>query len=733
MDEADVLLGELRIDWETLVTEDFNPLKQALRNKNSIVEASNFRNLFHKVEKVMEGIIEKNYKGFSDSVLSYMESYKLNKRCSESIFEISRAVQGLLRMKIDVKGMAKEYESMAMYESNYSICDVLVEMRRCFEEFSMIKAEIECDMKKCNGVYATSQRFLAAAKKASRLYDLIEENGLMEMECVSKFKAEASIEVQEFMAMVYKRLDRFVFYNEYDYQEDFICVVMLGMLCSLDRYQTENFEKEYFGMVESVIRSVDREAGNCKAEKLSRAICSRTANVVHNLRILWEMADASFEGLNRKALNIRGKASMHNRVDMDVNASSNRSDWDAVLCMYGPDWQEFVEGAIVKILKKFVSECVEGIEKYLDTEVFEAEHFADDIDYAAVFEKKYVIHERMIREGEIEGTSPERFTKMFVSGIDIVVYLENYVTIEQMKRYLRELLNEKYVKEKQKQMRKKIAYLFEEDDWYENDYSNCRLLFYSNYKKFIDEFSVHADLCSTEDVFDFLDSLFARKFNELYRRLFRSDIINTCFLEEEGSNEDRDERFKRLLLVRAMDINAVSFQKKYYENMLFAAETIKEAASSINGNKSKSVLSKMNVAIRFQMVLEMLYFFDLFYREGNYRSKDDYYFQKIVRIADDINKSIVKMDMKGIFEFVFDCLNFYIKHNVLRLNVKSMDDLKAFAAKITLLDEILCLVKGEGSMMEAVQFIDGVVLGDERSDSGVKLKAKLSGEHLNET
>ncbi|KAM0671482.1 hypothetical protein CWI42_080170 [Ordospora colligata] len=726
MDEADALLGELRIDWETLVTDDFNPLKQALRNKNSMVEASNFRNLFHKVEKVMEGIIEKNYKGFSDSVLSYMESYKLNKRCSENISEISKAVQGLLGMKIDVKDMTKEYESMAMYESNNSICNVLVEMRRCFEEFSMIKDEIQCDVKKHDGMYVTSQRFLDATKKASRLYDLIEENGLMEMECVSKFKAEASIEVKEFMTMVYKRLDRFVFYNEYDYQEDFRCVVMLGMLFSLDRYQTNNFEKEYFGMVESIIRSIDGDGGNNKAERLSRAICSRTANVIHNLGVLWEMADASFEGLNGKTLNIRDKASISRRIEADMNAASNQNGLDAMLCMYGPDWQEFVEGVIVKVLKKFVSECVEGIEKYFDTEIFEAEHFADDIDYEAVFEKKYVIYERMVMEGEMEAKSPERFTKVFVSGIDIVIYLEKYVTIESMKRYLWEIINEKYVKEKQKQIRKKIAYLFEEEDWCENDHLNRRLRFYSNYKKCIDEFSIHADLCSIKDVFGFLDGLFERKFDELYRKLFRSDIINTCFLETDENEADMDDTFKKLLLVRAMDINSVYFEKKYYENMLFALDTMKEAISSIDGDKLKSVMNKIEVAIRFQMVLEMLYFFDLFYREGNYRGKDDYYFQKIVKVADDINKCIVKTDMEGVFEFVFDCLNFYIKNNVQRLNVKSMDDLKAFAAKIKLLDEILCLVKGEGSMREAIQFIDGVVLGEEKCDSGMKLKAKLS-------
>ncbi|CAD25558.1 similarity with WD-repeat proteins [Encephalitozoon cuniculi GB-M1] len=707
MNEVDLLLREIRIDWETLITEDFNPLKQALKNKNSSVDASNFRNLFHKVEKAMEEIIEKNYKGFSDSVLSYMESYHLNVQCYDSIQEISRTTEELSGMKMEVKDMIKEYDDVRVFEAKQKICLVLLEIRRNFNEFCAIRDMVESDVKNNAENRGMSPKLLEAAKKIRAIYDLVDENRLEELGCIKKFRGDVDLEAGDFMKLVYGRINRFVFYNECEYQDDFRCVVVLDTLRDLEKYQADSLEEEYFKVVESVIEEVGKKTTENQAETLAKMIAGRTGMVIRNFKTLFEMAETSFEGLHEKSKNFFGEE-------------------EPVLRIYSPQCQETVESATNKILRKLVLEYVEDPERRRCEGVFKAENFIGNIDYSSVFESKYLIHEKMTKITELQTVFSGNFTRILSSGMEMAIYMEKYTASSEMKRYLRNLLDERYVKQKESQVKKQIAYLLNNDEWHRNDYSSNRLSFYSNYRGLIAEFSSYPELCNISTISDFLDGFFEKKLGGHFENMFKSDIIKDS-LSSGHSDEEVAASFKDYLLVRDIDRSNLFFQKQSYENMFFSLETLRDINGPIKGKGLEALLSSVLTRSKFQVVLEILYFFDLFYREGNYANKNDYYLHKILGVVEDVYSSESRPDIHiECFGFVFECLNFYIQNNVARLNVRSIEELRHFLKKIRLLDEILGFIGGEYSLNEAIGFLEDVVSGNIRSENGKRLRNKLN-------
>ncbi|AFN83270.1 hypothetical protein EROM_070190 [Encephalitozoon romaleae SJ-2008] len=709
MNETDALLREIRIDWETLITEDFNPLKQALKNRNSSVEASNFRNLFHKVEKVMEGIIEKNYKGFSDSVLSYMESYRLNRRCHDSIQEIFRATKELSEMKIEVKDMIKEYDDVKVFKAKEKICLALLEIRRNFDEFCVIRDGIQNDMKRNVEIRQMSSKLLKASKRIRAIYDLIDENGLADMECVKRFRSEVSSEAGDIMKLIYSRINRFTFYNECEYQDDFRCVVILNGLQSLEKYQIDNLEREYFKVVESVIEEVERSKEENQAEMLAKMVMGRTRTIIRNFKTLFEMADASFDGLCEKSKNFFEEEEPPFRI-------------------YSPKCQETVEAAVNKTIRRFVMRYIEDPGKRCYEEMFQAENFVDDIDYSSVFESKYLIHEKMTRPTQFQTGFSGSFTKILSSGIELVIYMEKYAINNGMKKYLRKILDERYIKEKENQIEKQIICLLNGEEWHRNDYLNRRLSFYSRYKNLVEDFSSHPELCNIFLISEFLDGFFEKKFDTYFRGMFKSDIIKDC-LSNNHTEEGAMITFKNSLLTRDMDRSSLFFQKQCYENMFFSLETLRDIGKPIKGRRLESLHSSALIRSKFQVALEILYFFDLFYREGNYTNKNDYYLHKILGVVEDIYGSASYLDVQcEYFGFVFECLNFYIQNNVARLNVRSVEELKCFLEKIKLLDEILGFINEEDSLKEAVKFIEDTIDGCFTNENGRKLSNKLLGK-----
>ncbi|KCZ76351.1 hypothetical protein H311_02653, partial [Anncaliia algerae PRA109] len=104
--DIDQVIRELRVDWEDLISNDFNPIQyiKSLEKEDS-VEANDFRNIFYKVEKVMEKIIEENYQVFNDSMLLFSTFYESNKKNLLNLENEIKFCDDIL--KIDTKNTLK--------------------------------------------------------------------------------------------------------------------------------------------------------------------------------------------------------------------------------------------------------------------------------------------------------------------------------------------------------------------------------------------------------------------------------------------------------------------------------------------------------------------------------------------------------------------------------------------------------------------------------------------------
>nr|XP_033333956.1 uncharacterized protein LOC117224868 [Megalopta genalis] len=165
MDDANLLVKELRIDWETLLTENFNPLKQSLENKKSNYKQSNYRNTYHKVQKVIDKIIEISYKGFSDSVISYMESYNYTVKCLENIYidNINTTLDILTNISVNDKELSENYESTAYFRRKNEICGILANIVGLYEKY------LE---------HVTNKMYIEACSFARDIFDSIKSNEL---------------------------------------------------------------------------------------------------------------------------------------------------------------------------------------------------------------------------------------------------------------------------------------------------------------------------------------------------------------------------------------------------------------------------------------------------------------------------------------------------------------------------------------------------------------------------
>jgi hypothetical protein len=696
MEEIDSLVRELRLDWEGLLTEDYNPLRQALRNRGSSTEASSFRNIFHKVEKAMEQIIEMNYKGFSDSVLSYMEAYNLNRRCMEAIGTMIRTTDELLNIKIAVKDMAREFGECEFYETKHRLCSVLMEISDRFNDLCAIKERFKGRAISPHGSF----ELVEAAENANKIYECIEAHELMRIPCIQKFRREVDVEVNDFLELIHGRLGMFIFHNRGEYQEDFRCVVALHSLLELDRHHERNFEREYEGLIEDTIRSVDRSPGTDKLDVLMKSVAAKTVAVVRNVDTMRQRALSSFEGVAAKS-------------------RSSAEKEEPMLKIYGPEGEGIVNEKIQRVLEKFISEYTEKPEDFHDTGTFTLENIVDDIEYASLFDTKYLIHERITGTEAGGSASKKGFTRICTPTLKAAVIMHRYAFNDGLRSYLERLLKDRYVRQRQEQIRKKMIYLFQNSDWFKSDYSNKRLLFYHAYQECISDLVDLPEFCGVSAISEFLGGFFERKFNDYLTIKFRSGLIREI-VEDEGGKASR--YFKRLLSPKAIDRADLCMQIQYCENVLFALATLRDINEVLRNERMRRTEERLRRAFRWQFILEVMYYFDLFYREGRYVDPNDYYIHKILQIVEVFCGSL-PADPQA--EDLFGCLNFYVQNNVEKLNIRSARDLQNFNQKLKLLNEVLGMIESESGLKESIDFISETISNSSVSVNSRKLRSRI--------
>lgn len=222
MDEADLLIKELRIDNETLLSTEYNPLPQVFQNKKS---NSNYRNIYHRVEKIMESIINITYKGFSDSVLSYMEVYNLNLKNVTLLSEIKSRIDEITRTNFDIENIRNIFSTTEYLKIKCDITESLKDLNDTLEEYY-----------NCTDLTEKCYKILKAKR-------IIKDNNLIKIEGIELLRNDILLEIEKFMIKVYSKLQEYIFRDEIQYKELLRIVNVMNKFDDFDRYLNKNYTK----------------------------------------------------------------------------------------------------------------------------------------------------------------------------------------------------------------------------------------------------------------------------------------------------------------------------------------------------------------------------------------------------------------------------------------------------------------------------------------------------------
>ena len=134
--DLETIVKELKVDWDTILTEDYNPLQIAFLLNKGTISTTNFREMYHKLENAMEKIISLNFKGFSDSVLSYNKFYSQNKMLLTDLKRCEHIATNKQK-EFHIKEMTDEFTKSEYFCSKYEICRKLMDIKLTYEEYEV--------------------------------------------------------------------------------------------------------------------------------------------------------------------------------------------------------------------------------------------------------------------------------------------------------------------------------------------------------------------------------------------------------------------------------------------------------------------------------------------------------------------------------------------------------------------------------------------------------------------
>jgi hypothetical protein len=277
MEEIESVVKELRIDWDEAICEDYNPLKYAIAlDERDSFGSSNFRDMYHKLERAMEKIIEKSYQGFSDSILTYREAFKLNRECMtniENIIEKCEIINSCVN--VDLGALEKEKNDVELIKNTHEILHNLKEIR---DSIKTIRNMID------RGEYLLAS---SVTKNAILKFD---GNQFGQIKGVRYLRSELQEKERVLTKMVADELLSYIFEKENEGTAHLRCIFILNSLEFVDNYIFRNSRKMIFLGIQRVIAESDSEMerrGN-RIEALVKSVANYIYMILVRFSLLLE-------------------------------------------------------------------------------------------------------------------------------------------------------------------------------------------------------------------------------------------------------------------------------------------------------------------------------------------------------------------------------------------------------------------------------------------------------------
>lgn len=681
MDDPESIIKELRVDWENVLSEHFNPLHLALRINTSSSLASDFRDMYHKLEFAMEKIIATNFKGFSDSVLSYNEFNRLNKQVIDSLQNIIDVSQQTKQEDFDIKNISSEKDLADFYKIKYSICCDLQLVKQTLFEFE------------------GTHDILKKAHMVIECLDTIDNMDYIKIKGVDEYRKMIYEKYVDLVEEVNRKILDYVFKNNLENIYYFKCTLVLGSLYELELYFKKNFKTYLFNEIENAIVT-SYKATSTDLEDLCRKVAYKIGSIRNNMSVVISKVVKHFDisdykgVLTEKNKNFFGKEDNSFKFCTDISYALEiiKSELDLFISKYSNFDQT-------------------------DNLTFDMGCIVDTIKYDQIYGSDHPMSVKLLAGNKVLGNKNNGYSVVVAPRPEVVIYLAKYTKDYTIKAALNQKIETTYSKYNLERSMGKVDLIFNESPLKIN-LKTRRLIFYEEIESFFEGgYQKHQD-----SIKKYLDLKVYNCLTREYTHIFTSDIIKTCINFEETEDDVKkssfDEKFKEAVTKRCINKKDLFLNKQKYQQVVAIINTLKSLDSLLFTKKIRNLYRLYLDSFKYQLNLEFFYFYDLFYRQGNYY----FYIKNIIRIFrmvyDEARTNIY-------FEGMYTNIEHYSIKNVSSLNVRSKSDLKRFVDHLRILDEIMGEIEFYSSLGSLYKFYESVLAGESDVPEGIQLQKKI--------
>lgn len=715
------LLRELRVDWESTLSEDFDPIPliKSLEDEHS-TEASNFRNIYHKVEQVMERIIENNFKAFNDSILLFSKVHRINKENLENIDEQVRFCNDMLDADLNTDIDTTEIKRNMWLRG---ICEALKEQRALADG-------IDASLHNRNYVYAS-----VLAKKVFDAYTKYKLSYIKSLETLFHRVCEKRVTI---IACLCAEIERFVRNNnELEYIDNLNAIVSLDGLKALDNHLHTRISDVIQDMYKRIVGEYDKLHGE---DQLNTTV----QNILHTTNKIFV-----------KLLNVASKG-LDNSTEV-IDSKFFETEIQSKFKIFNRSYESTVKEIVLKSLKNIVHLFSFPNTTLKRESNFDIDDISDFVNYTDIFDKRFPVAMRFSENVEKLTALHVHLAPPFGPTVDAlfdflenIQYLDESVLKTEFYAFLRTQIDERYFKQRNNRVERKLIFLLKED-------SSSYCVDHDGYLEFFHKINFgyifYKKECNELGFFDFVFEMIGRKLKVLFFKIFdkkatrdtlftgssevmaRAGILERLKEHAVSSVSDTPSTFNRSKYIQITAvIRTIEALQGVYKEKVFpmhcAVSTSPSCSVQDNVNASACAQDKvsrkdtvpesaiMNLysnliktyeeACRIDIVDEVMHSFGLFYRNTRH------FFVCAKKISSIINTLRECTSTRNSFCYVFEIMNFYIQNNVENLSVFTRPELEAFLGNLELLDEILCEVKGSANdnLCESTDFFRRVMNGN---------------------
>lgn len=653
MENIDSLLRMIRIDWEETQSVDFNPLPLALQFTNE--NSDEFKNTYHKIERVMMNIIESSFKGFSDSILSYKAcTHNVNENL-ENLATMNLIIEEIKKSThIKTNLLTKQKELIKNQEALIDKLEMLIDLRNSIRDKSSENVE--------EGAY-NILKCLSLYKKCSDLKPV----RLVQYD-IERKKAELIDKISKGIIL-------------------FICETKGGVLFNVRSI----FILQLYAVLD---KSLILPAKTCLISSLQNKI-NEYNNCEHD----------GERGLAKHLNSFFGSVlsqydDMMKRIKTYKKKTNNFFEKDYVPTGF------FKKSVFVGLVKKEIFRLINNFKVHTKEHTYD-KFILDEIEESETINKlldkkvSLLITTQNIEDQEFKHGGYEI---VMDNGLDFIFYLYEDI-FEEAKHDLYKFLKNNYFTEKEKKIDEKLISIFESKFNKIEGKKSALLPHIQHIIEHNDFFGLDFGLSNLVTIFKGI----IKGFNDNYNSLYQCKVYENIFKDPIKKEQEKEidvhlNIFKAYIKnnkIQACDCFSVL---KNREICFYLFETIQEIRSlfmktrikyekiSINPALAeieydlRDIYLKYKISFKFQFIIDILFLFDHFYCEGKFGGKSPFFKEIIHSIQRLYNITQPKdVDLSGFF----DSIEYFIFNNLSKHNVTNSEELVLFVEDLKTIEEVI--------------------------------------------